>query len=279
MRDEFHPLMLSLGSMQEALMHMVRNVRLGAQTVAYASIEIANGNRDLSQRTEEQALALERASESMLRLDQSARTTADGAQQAHQLAQEACNAARQAQQQVQAVVETMRGIDESTRSIVEIIAVIDGIAFQTNVLALNAAVEAARAGEQGRGFAVVASEVRILAQRSGLAAKQVQQLVNASVVRSAQGSTLASGAGLVMQQVAVSIGTAARVVEDISAASQKQSAGLSEVSETMSQVGWATQQNAALVEEIAAAADGLQKQAHEQVQGVSVFRLLESGAA
>ena len=271
--DEFQPLLQALGSMQQALMGMVRGVRQGAEQVALASVEIAKGNHDLSLRTEDQALALEHTAQAMTRLDAMVRTNAEGALRARQLAHGASGAARDAARVVEQVMDTMRGIDESARSIVQIIAVIDGLAFQTNILALNAAVEAARAGAQGNGFAVVAGEVRVLAQRSAQAAKQIQTLVNTSVQRSGLGSALAQDAGKAMQQVAGAIGDVTHIVEDISTASQQQSAGLSQVSDTVLQLGQSTQQNAALVQEIAAAAQGLKGQAHEQVQGVAVFQL------
>lgn len=271
--DEFHPLLLALASMQNALMNVVCNVRQGAESVATASVEIAQGNRDLSRRTEEQAVALEESAESMAQLDGMVRNNADGALLARQLAQEASGVASHAGDVVERVVDTMRGIDASARSIVDIIGVIDGIAFQTNILALNAAVEAARAGEQGRGFAVVASEVRSLAQRSADAAKQIKHLVNASVARAGQGSVLANDAGNAMQQVVAAIGRVTQIMEDISAASQQQSSRLSRVSDAVTQMGRSTQQNVALVEQISAAADCLRTQAQEQVQCVAVFRL------
>ena len=277
-RDEFQPLLQALASMQHALMGMVLDVREGAEAVALASAEIARGNQDLSLRTEEQALALEHTAHSMSELDQMVSRNAEGALQARELAHRAAGAASNAATVVEQVVDTMRGIDESARSIVQIIAVIDGLAFQTNILALNAAVEAARAGAQGNGFAVVAGEVRVLAQRSAQAAKQIQNLVNTSVARSGQGSVLVHNAGQAMQQVATAIGHVTHIVEAISAASQQQSAGLSSVSDTVLQLGQSTQQNAALVEEIAAAAQGLRGQADAQVQGVAVFRVEGAGA-
>ncbi|MEO8121454.1 MAG: methyl-accepting chemotaxis protein [Rhodoferax sp.] len=271
--DEFHPLLLALGSMQSALMNVVRNVRHGAESVATASVEIAQGNRDLSRRTEEQAVALEETAESMAQLDGIVRKNADGALLARQLAQDASAVAGHAGDVVAQVMDTMQGIDDSARNIVDIIQVIDGIAFQTNILALNAAVEAARAGEQGRGFAVVASEVRSLAQRSADAARQIKQLVNTSVARAGRGSALATDAGNAMQQVVSAIARVTRIMEEISAASLQQSSSLSHVSDTVTHMGRSTQQNAALVEQISAAADSLGTQAQAQVQGVAVFRL------
>ncbi|RFO94920.1 methyl-accepting chemotaxis protein [Rhodoferax lacus] len=272
-RDEFQPLLQALASMQQALMGMVLDVRQGALAVAMASAGIARGNGDLSLRTEDQVLALERTAQSMSELDHMVRGNAEGALQARDLAHKAAGAASNAATVVEQVVDTMRGIDESARSIVQIIAVIDGLAFQTNILALNAAVEAARAGAQGNGFAVVAGEVRVLAQRSAQAAKQIQNLVNTSVARSGQGSALVHRAGNAMLEVATAIGHVTHIVEAISAASQQQSAGLTSVSETVMQLGQSTQQNAALVEEISAAAQGLRSQADAQVQGVAVFQL------
>ena len=227
--DEFQPLLQALMRMQHALMGMVLQVREGAQAVAWASAEIARGNQDLSLRTEAQALALEQTAQALTQLDQMVGRNAQGALQARDVAHQAAAAASHAATVVEQVVDTMRGIDESARSIVQIIAVIDGLAFQTNILALNAAVEAARAGAQGNGFAVVAGEVRVLAQRSAQAAKQIQNLVNTSVARSGQGSTLVHKAGGAMQQVATVIGHVTHIVEAISAASQQQSAGLTSV--------------------------------------------------
>jgi methyl-accepting chemotaxis protein len=241
--------------------------------VATASAQIASGNSDLSGRTEEQASALEQTAASMEQLGSTVRQNADNARQANQLALNASTVAVQGGDVVAQVVGTMKGINDSSRKIADIIGVIDGIAFQTNILALNAAVEAARAGEQGRGFAVVASEVRSLAQRSAEAAKEIKGLITASVERVAQGTQQADLAGETMTEVVGAIRRVTDIMGEISAASSEQSTGVAQVGEAITQMDQATQQNAALVEESAAAADSLQRQAQELVQAVAVFRL------
>ncbi|MBP9941707.1 MAG: cache domain-containing protein [Comamonas sp.] len=262
-----------LESMRANVANIVQGVRSGAERVAMASQEIAQGNHDLSVRTEEQASALEQTAASMEQLGSTIRQNADSARQANQLAINASQVAQQGGQVVQEVVSTMRGINDASQRIADIIGVIDGIAFQTNILALNAAVEAARAGEQGRGFAVVASEVRSLAQRSAEAAKEIKTLITASVERVTQGSTLADRAGSTMSDVVSAIGHVNDIVGEISAASAEQSTGVTQVSEAVGQMDRNTQQNAALVEQSAAAASSLQTQAEQLVQAVSVFQL------
>ena len=271
--DEVGDLLRSLHDMQENLIHLVAAVRQGSEGVANASAEIAQGNNDLSARTEQQASALEQTASSMEELDSTVSHSADNARQANQLATNASSVAIQGGEVVSQVVETMRGINESSRKISDIISVIDGIAFQTNILALNAAVEAARAGEQGRGFAVVASEVRSLAGRSAEAAKEIKSLINASVERVEYGTTLVDRAGSTMTEVVTSIKRVTDIVGEISSASNEQAAGVSQVGEAIGHIDQATQQNAALVEEMAAAASSLKSQADELVQSVSVFRL------
>nr|MBP9785913.1 methyl-accepting chemotaxis protein [Giesbergeria sp.] len=229
-----------------------------------------------SARTEQQASALEETSASMEELNSTVRQNADNARAANQLALKAQTVATQGGDVVAEVVRTMKGINDSSRKIADIIGVIDGIAFQTNILALNAAVEAARAGEQGRGFAVVASEVRSLAGRSADAAKEIKALIGASVERVEAGSALVDRAGSTMSEVVEAIGRVTEIVSEISAASQEQSQGGAQVGEAVTQMDQATQQNAALVEESAAAADGLKVQAAQLVHAVAVFRL--SGA-
>ncbi len=263
----------ALTAMQGNLIQVVGTVRRGAEGVANASAEIASGNADLSARTEQQASALEETAASMEELGSTVRQNADNARQANQLAQSASTVAVQGGEVVAQVVDTMKGINESSKKIADIISVIDGIAFQTNILALNAAVEAARAGEQGRGFAVVASEVRSLAGRSAAAAKEIKELIGASVERVEAGTALVDKAGQTMEEVVTSIRRVNDIMGEISEASVEQSAGVSQVGEAVTNMDQATQQNAALVEEMAAAADSLRGQAQELVQAVAVFKL------
>jgi methyl-accepting chemotaxis protein len=266
-------LMAQLNTMQTNLADIVGNVRQNAQGAATASAEIAQGNQDLSSRTESQASALEQTAASMEELSATVKQNADSARQANQLAQSASTVAVQGGQVVGQVVQTMKHINDSSKRIFDIISVIDGIAFQTNILALNAAVEAARAGDQGRGFAVVASEVRSLAGRSAEAAKEIKTLIGASVERVEQGSVLVDQAGVTMTEVVNSIKRVTDLMGEISAASSEQSQGVSQVGEAVIQMDQVTQQNAALVEEMAAAASSLKSQAQDLVQTVAVFKL------
>jgi methyl-accepting chemotaxis protein len=262
-----------MAQMDGSLKDLVIRVRDSAAGIATASAEIAQGNQDLSSRTESQASALEQTAASMEELAATVKQNADNAAQANQLAKSASTVAIKGGEVVAQVVDTMKGINEASRKISDIIGVIDGIAFQTNILALNAAVEAARAGEQGRGFAVVASEVRSLAGRSAEAAKEIKSLINASVERVEQGTTLVDQAGTTMQEVVSSIKRVTDIMGEISASSNEQSIGVSQVGEAVTQMDQVTQQNAALVEEMAAAAGSLKTQAQELVQTVAVFKL------
>ncbi|ADU99502.1 HAMP domain-containing protein [Alicycliphilus denitrificans] len=276
-RDELGQLTQALVDMQANLARVVSDVRANAESVATASAQIAQGNGDLSARTESQASALQETAASMEQLGATVRQNADNAAQANQLAMSASTVAAQGGEVVSEVVDTMRGINDASHKIADIIGVIDGIAFQTNILALNAAVEAARAGEQGRGFAVVAGEVRSLAQRSAEAAKEIKQLITASVERVEQGTQLVDKAGETMTEVVGAIRRVTDIVGEISAASSEQSSGVAQVGEAITQMDQATQRNAALVEESAAAASSLKAQAAQLVQAVAVFRLAQGG--
>jgi methyl-accepting chemotaxis protein len=271
--DETGQLLQALRDMSDALVRIVGEVRSGTETIASASHQIAAGNADLSARTEAQASSLEQTASSMEELTSTVKQNADNARQANQFAVSASDIAAKGGTVMAEVVETMGAINDSARKIVDIIAVIDGIAFQTNILALNAAVEAARAGEQGRGFAVVASEVRSLAQRSAAAAKEIKLLIDDSVQKADAGSKLVDQAGTTMRDVVDSIRRVADIMGEISAASQEQTAGIGQVQLAVSQMDQTTQQNAALVEEAAAASESLREQAARLTQTVAVFRL------
>jgi len=266
-------LMARLAEMQASLGKVVADVRRNSESVATASVQIAQGNHDLSERTERQASVLQQTAASMEQLNSTVRQTAENSLQANQLAVSARGVAVQGGDVVAQVVQTMKGINESSRKIGDIIGVIDGIAFQTNILALNAAVEAARAGEQGRGFAVVASEVRSLAGRSAEAAREIKRLISTSVERVDEGSALVDKAGATMQEVVGSIKRVTDLMGEISAASREQSTGVAQVGQAVGQLDQATQQNAALVEESAAAAESLKTQARQMVHSVAVFKL------
>ena len=266
----------SMRHMQVNLRRIVSEVRSGSDSIATASREIAQGNLDLSARTEQQAASLQQTAASMQELGSTVRKNADTARQASQLAANASATAHTGGDVVTEVVQTMRDIDESSHKIASIISVIDGIAFQTNILALNAAVEAARAGEQGRGFAVVAGEVRNLAQRSAAAAKEIKGLIEDSVQRVERGAALADKAGSTMTEIVASIRQVADLMTEISAATAEQTDGVLQVGQAVSQMDQATQQNAALVEEGAAAADSLREQAQRLVSLVAAFRLERS---
>ena len=266
-------LMARLAAMQRSLSDTVSQVRSGSEGVATASTQIAQGNQDLSGRTEQQASALQQTAATMDQLGSTVRDNAENARQANQLALGASTVAVKGGEVVGQVVETMKGINQSSKKIADIVSVIDGIAFQTNILALNAAVEAARAGEQGRGFAVVAAEVRSLAQRSAEAAKEIKSLISASVERVNRGSELVDQAGHTMDEIVTAIRRVTDIVGEISSASVEQSSGVSQVGQAVTQMDHATQQNAALVEESAAAAESLRQQAQQLVQAVAVFKL------
>jgi methyl-accepting chemotaxis protein len=270
-----HSLMAQLLQMQGSLTSIVSKVRLGSDSVATASAEIAQGNKDLSARTESQASALEETAASMEQLGSTVKQNVDSARQANQLAMSASTVAIKGGEVVGQVVDTMKGINESSHRISAIISVIDGIAFQTNILALNAAVEAARAGEQGRGFAVVATEVRSLAGRSAEAAKEIKSLISASVERVEHGTTLVDQAGATMAEVVNAIKRVTDIMGEITSASTEQALGVAQIGEAVSSMDQATQQNAALVEEMAAAAASLRSLAQELVETVSVFKLDE----
>ncbi|WP_016832550.1 methyl-accepting chemotaxis protein [Herbaspirillum lusitanum] len=272
-KDETGQLLTALKTMNDNLLNIVSQVRVGTDTISTASSEIASGNLDLSSRTEQQAGSLEETASAMEELTSTVKQNADNARQANQLAVSASEVAIQGGAVVSQVVDTMGSINESSRKIVDIISVIDGIAFQTNILALNAAVEAARAGEQGRGFAVVASEVRSLAQRSSAAAKEIKTLIDDSVSKVDVGSKLVQQAGATMDEVVASVKRVTDIVGEISSASQEQSAGIGEVGQAITQMDESTQQNAALVEQAAAAAQSLQDQAGRLAKVVSVFKL------
>ena len=273
-------LMAELKTMQQRLSTVVARVRQSSDEVATSSVEITRGNSDLSARTEQQASALEQTAASMEELGATVRQNAESARQGNQLAQGASAVAVQGGAVVAQVVSTMKAINEASRKIADIISVIESIAFQTNILALNAAVEAARAGDQGRGFAVVASEVRSLAGRSAEAAKEIKKLISASVAQVAQGTVQADQAGATMAEVVSSIHRVTGIMGEISAASNEQAIGVAQVGEAVTQMDQATQQNAALVDEMAAAASSLNTQAQDLVQTVAVFKLgTEAGVA
>ena len=266
-------LIAQMKTMRDSLVNIVGQVRQGTDTIATASSEIASGNLDLSSRTEQQASSLEKTTSSMKELTTTVKQNADNAREANQLAASASEVARQGGVVVAQVVDTMSAINESSKKIVDIISVIDGIAFQTNILALNAAVEAARAGEQGRGFAVVAAEVRNLAQRSAAAAKEIKTLIGTSVEKVDIGTKLVGQAGVTIDQVVSSVKHVTDIIAEISAASQEQSVGIEHVNHAIIEMDGMTQQNAALVEEAAAAAQSLQDQAAELAKVVSIFKL------
>ncbi|MBH1993473.1 MAG: MCP four helix bundle domain-containing protein [Burkholderiales bacterium] len=272
-KDETGQLLLALKDMNTSLLNIVGEVRSGTDSIATSSTQIAAGNQDLSSRTEEQAGSLEETASSMEELTSTVKQNADNARQANQLAASAAQVAVKGGAVVAQVVGTMQSINTSSNKIVDIISVIDGIAFQTNILALNAAVEAARAGEQGRGFAVVASEVRNLAQRSASAAKEIKTLIGASVEQVNAGSMLVAQAGSTMNDIVDSVQRVSDIITEITAASSEQSVGIDEINRAIGQMDAVTQQNAALVEESAAAAESMQHQAHNLAQVVSVFKL------
>jgi methyl-accepting chemotaxis protein len=274
-KDEISQLLQSLKDMNESLMKTVSEVRGSTEMITVASHQIASGNADLSARTESQASSLEETASSMEELTSTVKQNADNARQANQLALSASTVAGKGGSVVSRVVHTMGSIKESSRKIVDIIGVIDGIAFQTNILALNAAVEAARAGEQGRGFAVVAAEVRSLAQRSAGAAKEIKVLIGDSVEKVDLGSNLVDEAGKTMDLIVTSVKQVADIMGEITAATQEQSNGIEEVNQAVSQMDEMTQQNAALVEQAAAAAASMQEQADKLLQSVSIFKLSE----
>ncbi len=272
-RDEFSPLLQALADMRARLAETVGGIRSGAQAVATASAEIAQGNQDLSGRTEQQASALQQTAATMTQVSSTVRQTSSNAAQADTLARGASEAAGRGGVVVGQVVDTMKGIHGTSRRIVDIIGTIDGIAFQTNILALNAAVEAARAGEQGRGFAVVAGEVRNLAQRSAEAAREIKSLISGSVEQVEQGARLVEQAGAAMNDIVAAIGQVTAIVGEISGAAREQSDGVGQVESAVTQMDQATQQNAALVEQGAAAAESLRSQAARLLSSVSAFRL------
>ncbi|MDB5909774.1 MAG: methyl-accepting chemotaxis protein [Massilia sp.] len=272
-------LLVEMKEMRNSLVSIVGQVRVGTETIGTASREIAAGNIDLSSRTEMQASSLEKTASAMEVLTSTVKQNADNAREANQLAASASDVARKGGEVVSQVVDTMGSINASANKIVDIIGVIDGIAFQTNILALNAAVEAARAGEQGRGFAVVASEVRNLAQRSAAAAKEIKTLIGDSVEKVERGSKLVGQAGVTMDEVVASVKRVTDIMSEIADASQEQSAGIEQVNLSIIEMDSMTQQNAALVEEAAAAAQSLQDQAAELAHVVSIFKLVEGEEA
>ena len=271
--DETGQLLSALKEMNGNLRDIVGQVRTGTETIATASDEIASGNLDLSARTEQQASSLEETASSMEELTSTVKQNAEHARQANGLARSASDVATRGGAVVSSVVETMGAIHASASKIVDIISVIDGIAFQTNILALNAAVEAARAGEQGRGFAVVASEVRNLAQRSASAAKEIKTLIDDSVSQVDEGSRLVSQAGTTMSEIVVSVKRVTDIMGEISTASHEQENGIEQINQAVSEMDAVTQQNAALVEEAAAAAQSLKEQSARLAETVSVFNL------
>ncbi|MET0333896.1 MAG: methyl-accepting chemotaxis protein [Rhizobacter sp.] len=272
-RDEFGSLMRALQHMNESLGRVVGNVRSSTDSISTASSEIATGNTDLSQRTEQTASNLQQAASSMEQLTGTVRQSADSARQANQLASSAAEVAQRGGNVVSQVVTTMDEINNSSKKIADIIGVIDGIAFQTNILALNAAVEAARAGEQGRGFAVVAAEVRSLAGRSAEAAKEIKSLIGASVEKVETGSRLVADAGSTMNEIVGSVQRVSDIIGEITAASSEQSDGIGQINVAVTQLDQMTQQNAALVEESAAAAESLREQARKLADVVAVFKV------
>ena len=274
--DETGRLMAALKDMNDSLVEIVTRVRAGTDNIATASSEIADGNLDLSARTEQQAGSLEETASSMEELTSTVKQNADNARQANMLAGSASEVAGKGGVVVAQVVQTMGAINTSAGKIVEIISVIDGIAFQTNILALNAAVEAARAGEQGRGFAVVAGEVRSLAQRSAAAAKEIKLLIDDSVDKVHHGAALVDQAGATMNEIVQSVSRVTDIMAEITAASQEQTAGIEQVNAAIAQMDQTTQQNAALVEEASAAAQSLQQEASTLARTVGAFRIEES---
>jgi methyl-accepting chemotaxis protein len=272
-RDEVAGLLRSLGAMNASLRKLVTSVRHSTDSIGTASAEIATGNQDLSSRTEQTASNLQQTASSMEQLTGTVKQSADSARQANQLASSAAEVAARGGVVVSQVVATMEDINASSKKIADIIGVIDGIAFQTNILALNAAVEAARAGEQGRGFAVVASEVRSLAQRSAEAAKEIKGLIGASVEKVEGGSRLVADAGQTMKEIVGSVQRVSDIIGEITAAASEQSEGIGQVNGAVTQLDQMTQQNAALVEESAAAAESLKEQAVRLAEVVDTFRL------
>ncbi|MET3133067.1 methyl-accepting chemotaxis protein [Oxalobacteraceae bacterium GrIS 1.11] len=272
-RNDRSSMLFAMKAMRDRLVEIVSQVRAGTDTIATASSQIAAGNLDLSSRTEQQASSLEETASSMEELTSTVRQNADNARQANALAASASEVAGKGSAVVGRVVETMQSINAASKKIADIIGVIDGIAFQTNILALNAAVEAARAGEQGRGFAVVASEVRNLAQRSAGAAKEIKELIGASVKQVESGARLVGEAGATMGEVSSSVQRMTAIMAEISAASHEQSAGIEQINQAITQMDQVTQQNAALVEQAAGAAAAMEAQASALTGVVSIFTL------
>jgi len=276
--DEIGRLMQALNGTAAQLASIVGHIKQTSDLVGTAAREIAQGNTDLSTRTEEQASALEETSASMQQMTETVGQNAQNAQKANELAAQASGVAARGGEVVREAVGTMNGITESSKKIADIIGVIDGIAFQTNILALNAAVEAARAGEQGRGFAVVAAEVRSLAQRSAAAAKEIKGLITDSVTKVNAGSQQVNDAGHTMEEIVAAVKKVTTLIAEITTASREQSEGISQVGETMTQMEKVTQQNAAMVEQASAAAGSLEEQSRALVSAVGVFRLSSEAA-